>query len=72
MTDTRRKRGTALNVGAPAPIVLPDADGSIDEADRAQLVHAYLVDGSTVLIPAPPPERIAHCALRSRIVRSRV
>jgi hypothetical protein len=61
MTDTRQKRGAAINVGAPVPLVLPDADGTIDAADRAVLGQAYPLD------MAPSPEYPTTIAASRRI-----
>lgn len=69
MTDTRRKRSAALNFGPIPGIVLPDADGSIDASDRAQLVGGYYWSASGVLTPFPPSNRIARVEFRSRIAR---
>lgn len=68
VTDTRRKRSAALNFG-PVPIVLPDADGTIDAADRAQLGQGYYVAGDGSIRPFPPEARIARIQFRSRTAR---
>lgn len=69
MTDTRKKRSAALNFGPIPGISLPDADGTIDATDRAQLVGGYYWNADVVLTPFPPAERIARVEFRSRTAR---
>ncbi len=49
--DTQNKRGSALGIGLA--IILPLADGSIDQPDRQQTAHAY--SGILAALPPVPP-----------------
>lgn len=41
MVDTRNKRMSLIGFGSPTPRLLPDADGTLDAADRAMLLYLY-------------------------------
>lgn len=48
MIDTAEKRAAALNFATiVSPLILPIPDGSIDNADRAQLCWCYVVTPET-------------------------
>jgi len=50
--DTRDKRGAAIGLGLV--VLLPLADGSVDQPDRQQAAHMYSGIQSA-LPPVPPP-----------------
>jgi len=48
--DTRQKRSSAITFGRVPAITLPEADGSVDADDMAQLLMMYsgIVEGAPV------------------------
>lgn len=60
--DTTEERRAALQLGKPWTVVLPDADGAFDDADRAILTHVYSLVAAPVppIPPAPTPTVPSH------------
>ena len=55
--DTRNKRASAISIGLPWRGLLPEPDGTIDQADRQQVALVYvgiLAGEPVVIVPEPP------------------
>lgn len=61
--DTKQKRFSGMGMGVDEPPLLPDTDGTFDQADRQHFLDLY----SGILADDPTPEEDAGFSFHARV-----